>query len=250
MSVIPWYQNFFREDYSRIYAPFLPQKRSEQDVADILTILTPHPQSRILDLCCGQGRHAVPLAKAGYQVTGLDLSTQLLAQAIEAAGREGTEVEWIQSDMRQIPYTQAFDAVINIFTSFGYLENEAEDQQVLEQVANSLKPGGLFLLETVYQPKVLRAYSPHGIIRYPDGMIVLEERQIDLVSSRNEVSITLLYPDGTRGEQYQSMRIYTLTELTRMLGYAGLEVREYYGGLDRSPLSLDSRLVILSQRKV
>ncbi len=249
MSTVPWYESFFEDDYSRIYAPFLPTQKTEQEVADILEILQIAPQSQILDLCCGQGRHAIPLAKAGYQITGLDLSQHLLEQAIHEADSQDVEITWIQEDMRQIPFEQTFDAIINIFTSFGYLENEEEDQRVLEQVAKALKPGGLFLLETVYQPKVLRGFSPHGIIRYPDGMIVLEERQINLSSSRNEIDITLLYPNGSQGKQYQSMRIYTLTELIRMLGAAGLEVQSYYGNLDRSPLTLDSRLVILSRRR-
>ncbi|HTK11705.1 MAG TPA: class I SAM-dependent methyltransferase [Ktedonobacteraceae bacterium] len=248
MSTVPWYQNFFGDDYIRIYLPFLPAHRTEQDVANILELLPLPPQSQILDLCCGQGRHAIPLARAGYQLTGLDLSQPLLELAIDEANRQDVEITWLQSDMREIPFEQTFDAVINIFTSFGYLENEEEDLHVLEQVAKSLKPAGLFLLETVYQPKVLRAFTPHSIIRYPDGMLVLEERQIDLRTSRNEVHLTLLYPDGSQGKQYQSMRIYTLTELTHMLEASGFEVQAYYGDLDRRPLSLDSRLVILSRR--
>jgi SAM-dependent methyltransferase len=249
MSTIPWYESFFGEDYSRIYGPFLPAQRTEQDVADIQDILQLPPQSQILDLCCGQGRHAILLGKAGYQVTGLDLSQHLLEQAIKEANKQDVEITWIQRDMREIPFEQKFDAVINIFTSFGYLENENEDRRVLEQVAKALKPEGLFLLETVYQPKVIRSYTPHGIIHYADGMTVLEERQIDLRTSRNEIYITLLYPDGSQGKQHQSMRIYTLTELIHMLEEAGLEVLDYYGGLDRSPLSMDSRLVILSHRR-
>ena len=248
MSTIPWYQSFFGDDYSRIYLPFLPAHRTEQDVTNILEILSLPPESHILDLCCGQGRHAIPLVKAGYQVTGLDLSPQLLALAIDEASRQDVEIAWVQSDMRVIPFEQTFDAVINIFTSFGYLENEKEDRLVLEQVAKSLKPSGLFLLETVYQPRVVRAFTPHSIIHYPDGLTVLEERKIDLLTSRNEVHLTLLYPDGTQSRQYQSMRIYTLTELVSMLEETGFEVQAYYGDLDRRPLSLDSRLTILSRR--
>jgi SAM-dependent methyltransferase len=248
MNTVPWYQSFFGDDYSRIYLPFLSAHRTEQDVINIQEILSLSPQSHILDLCCGQGRHAIPLAQAGYQVTGLDLSQHLLEQAIDEANRQDVEVTWVQSDMRAIPFEQTFDAVINIFTSFGYLENEEEDHRVLEQVAQSLKPSGLFLLETVYQPKVVRTFSPHSIIHYPNGLTVLEERKIDLLTSRNEVHLTLLYPDGTQGKQYQSMRIYTLTELVHMLEASGFEVQAYYGDLDRRPLSMDSRLVILSRR--
>jgi hypothetical protein len=94
----------------------------------------------------------------------------------------------------------------------------------------------------------MRTFSPHGIIRYPDGLIVLEERQINLLTSRNEIRITLLTPDGQRHEYAQSIRIYTLTELVRMHAKAGLEIQSYYGNLNGSALTMDSRLVIVSKK--
>jgi SAM-dependent methyltransferase len=248
MSDTPWYAAFFGEDYLRIYAPFLPPEKSARDVTDILHLLNLSPGSAILDLCCGYGRHSIPLAQQGYAVTGLDLSETFLQRAETEATRQGAHLRLVHSDMRTIPFTNEFDAIINIFTSFGYLENEDANLQVLIQVAKALKPGGRFLLETVYQPKVIRAFSPHGIIRYADGLIVLEERHIDLLTSRNEVRISMLYPDGRRREHQQSIRIYTLTELVRMLTTVGLQVEAYYGGLDGSPLTLDSRLVVLSRK--
>lgn len=246
----PWYQTFFREDYLRIYAPFLPAERTAQEVADIVHLLKLPANSYILDLCCGYGRHAIPLAQQGHSLTGLDLSETLLHIAQMDAQAQGVQVRWLNSDMRNIPYENEFDAVLNIFTSFGYLATDEEDLQVLRQVHKALKPGGRFLLETVYQPRVLRAHTPYGIIRYDDGLIVLEERQIDLRRSRNEVHITMLHPDGKRSEHHQSMRIYTLSELESMLAMAGLQVEAYYGDLRGNALTLDSRLVVISQKAV
>ncbi len=248
MSETPWYVSFFGEDYLRIYTPFLPAERSAQDVEGIVQLLNLAPENNILDLCCGYGRHAIPLAQRGFAVTGLDISESLLQRARSEAQAQGASVRWIQSDMRTLPFESEFDAVINIFTSFGYLENEDEDLKVLRQVQRALKPGGLFLLETVYQPRVVRSFSPHGIIRYPNGLIVLEERQINLLNSRNEIRISLLSPDGRRTEHKQSMRIYTLTELTRMLTSIDFTLQAYYGGLDGSALTMDSRLVIVCKK--
>ncbi|HLZ63483.1 MAG TPA: class I SAM-dependent methyltransferase [Ktedonosporobacter sp.] len=248
MNNIPWYTAFFGEDYIRIYQPFLPAKRTGEEVAGISNLLNLPTGCSILDLCCGYGRHAIPLAQHGYQITGQDLSERFLQKARDDAEEQGIQARWIQSDMRNIPFENEFHAVINIFTSFGYFPNEEEDIQVLRQVQKALKPGGLFLLETVYQPKVLRAFSPHGIIRYDDGLVVLEERHIDLLTSRNEVRVTMLHPDGRHTEHHQSMRIYTLTELIRMLTSVGLQVEAYYGGLDGSALTLDSRLVVISRK--
>jgi len=248
MNTTPWYKTFFNEDYVRVYSPFLTAERTAQEVAAIIHFLELSAGSTILDLCCGYGRHTIPLAQQGYNVVGLDLSEVLLQLARTEADAQEVKVRWIQGDMRTIPFENTLDAVINMFTSFGYLANEAEDLQVLAQIYKALKPGGRFLLETVHQPRVLQSFSPYGILRYDDGLIVLEERRIDLVGSRNEVHITLIFPDGKRSAYHQSMRIYTLTELIRMLTAVGLEVQAYHGGLNGGPVTLDSRLVIISQK--
>lgn len=250
MKDIPWYQAFFGEDYLRIYTPFLPPEKTEREVAGIIALLNLPAGSRILDLCCGHGRHTISLARQGYQMTGLDLSERLLDLAEAEAEAQGVNVRWVHSDMKYIPFENEFDAVINVFTSFGYLESEDEDLQVLQQVYRALKPQGLFLLESVYQPRVMRSFTPHGITRYNDGLIVLEERHIDLLTSRNEVRITMLDPEGRRTEHRHSMRVYTLSELVQMLNTASLPVQAYYGGLDGSVLTMDSRLVVISQKGV
>ncbi|MBV9615080.1 MAG: methyltransferase domain-containing protein [Ktedonobacteraceae bacterium] len=248
MSDMPWYQEFAGADYLRIYSPFLPLERSAREVANIVKLLNLAPNNSILDLCCGHGRHTIPLAQQGYRMTGLDLSQFFLERAQIEAETKGVKVQWIQSDMRHIPFENEFDAIVNIFTSFGYLENEEEDLQVLRQVQQALKPGGLFLLETIYQVRVIRTFSPHGIIRYHDGLIVLEERRLNLPESRNEITITMIYPDGQRKKYRQSIRIYTLTELRRMLKSVGIEVQAYYGDLDGGALTVDSRMVVVGKK--
>jgi SAM-dependent methyltransferase len=250
MKDIPWYKDFFDEDYLRIYTPFLPPEKTAREVAGIIALLNLPTGSRMLDLCCGHGRHAIPLAQHGYRVSGLDLSEVLLQRAEIDAEMANMEIHWIHSDMKHIPFKNEFDAIINVFTSFGYLESEEEDLQVLQQVYQALKPNGLFLLETVYQPRVIRSFTPHGITRYNDGLLVLEERHIDLLTSRNEVRITMIDPEGQRTEYRHSMRIYTLTELVQMLKSVGLPVQAYYGGLDGSALTMDSRLVVISQKVI
>lgn len=249
MGETPWYEKFFNEDYVRLYTPFLSPARTEQDVAAVIKLLHLQPGNSVLDLCCGYGRHALELARYGCQVTGQDLSPRLLEQARTSAAEQKLQVHWLQSDMRTIPFENEFDVIINMFTSFGYFDSDEEDLKVLQQITKALKPGGFFLLETIHQARVIRASAPHSIIRYPDGLIVLEERHVDLLTSRNNVRITLLYPDGRRTEHHQSIRVYTLTELAKMLRAAGLELTTYYGGLDGSALNIESRLVLISQKQ-
>jgi len=249
MSDTPWYKAYFGEDYLRKNALVLTPERTEREVNGIINLLALPQGGSILDLCCGHGRHSIPLAQRGYQVIGQDLSEIFLHQAEAEAHAQGVQVRWIHSDMRNIPFENEFDAAINIFTAFGYLEDEGEDQKVLQQISKALKPGGLFLLETIHREGLLRHYLPHSISHYPEGLIVLEERRFDLLSSRNNVQVTMIYPDGQRKEYSHYLRLYTLTELAQMLEGAGLRVQAYYSTWDRNPLTMDSfRLILLSQK--
>ncbi len=249
MTDTPWYKTFFGEDYLHLYEPVLTPERTQREVDGIVNLLALPQGSSILDLCCGHGRHAIPLAQRGYQVTGQDLSEVFLHEAEKEALEKSVHVDWLHGDMRNIPFENEFDACINIFTAFGYLETQDEDQQVLKQVYRALKPGGLFLLEIIHREGLMRHFSPHMIEHHPDGLIVLEERSFDLFTSRSEVTITMIYPDGQRTEYSHSLRVYTLTELVQMLEVAGLHVKAYFGAWDRSALTIDNfRLILLSQK--
>jgi len=246
---MPWWKTFFGEDYLHIYEPILTPERTRREVDGIVNLLGLPQGSSILDLCCGHGRHAIPLAQRGYQVTGQDLSEVFLREAETEAQVQGVHVRWIHGDMRNIPFEHEFDAAINIFTAFGYLEDQDEDQKVLQQVCKALKPGGLFLLETLHREGLMRHFIPHHIEYYPEGLLVLEERSFDLLASRSEVKITMIYADGQRREHSFSHRVYTLTELVQMLAKAGLQVKGYFSAWDRSDLTIDSyRLIVLSQK--
>jgi SAM-dependent methyltransferase len=208
------------------------------------------PGARLLDLCCGQGRHAVPLARLGYRVTGLDLSRRLLARAAGLAGDQGQRVGLVEADMRRLPFADAsFDAVLNLFNAFGYLEDDAQDELVLREVARVLAPGGRFLQELANREALIRGWHDSDVVRTDGGLVVLQERTLDLRTSRDLVEYTLLHPDGRRTTLEHAIRLYTLTELEAMLGRAGLELLEVTGDLGGGPLELDSGfLVTLSGR--
>jgi SAM-dependent methyltransferase len=249
MTDTPWYKTFFGEDYLHLYEPVLTVERTQREVDGIVNLLALPEGSSILDLCCGHGRHAIPLAQRGYKVTGQDLSEVFLREAKKEAQARGVHAHWLHSDMRNIPFEKEFDAVINIFTAFGYLEDQGEDQKVLQQVHKALKPGGLFLLEIMHREGLMRHYAHQHIEYYPEGLLVLEERSFDLLTSRNEVKMIMIYPDGQRKEYGFTHRVYTLTELVQMLAAAGLQVKAYFGSWDRSKLTIDSfRLILLSQK--
>jgi SAM-dependent methyltransferase len=247
----PWYADFFDDDYLRIFASELLDERTAAEVNGVVELLGLPPGARLLDLCCGHGRHAVPLARLGYRVTGLDLSRSLLARAARAAADAGLPLALVEADMRRLPFADgSFDAVLNLFNAFGYLEDEDQDELVLAEVARVLAPGGRFLQELANREALVRGWRDSDVSRTGDGLVVLQERTLDLRASRDLVHYTLLHPDGRRTTRRHSVRLYTLTELAALLGRAGLELRAVWGDLDGGPLELDSIfLVTLSGRR-
>jgi SAM-dependent methyltransferase len=159
-------------------------------------------------------------------------------------------VALVQADMRRLPFAGAsFDAVLNLFNAFGYLEDDAQDELVLGEVARVLHPGGRFLQELANREALVRGWHDSDVTRTGDGLVVLQERTLNLRSGRERVHYTLLGPDGRQTTREHAIRLYALTELEAMLGRAGLELLAVHGDLDGGPLELDSSfLVTLSGR--
>ena len=125
-----WYVDFFRSDYLNVYGHMFTEERAEKESAFVARTLGLKPGASVLDLCCGQGRHSVQLAKRGFKVTGLDLNAEYLDLASKAAEAAKVTIETVAGDMREIPFENKFDAIVNMYSSFGYLESEAEDLKV------------------------------------------------------------------------------------------------------------------------
>ena len=244
-----WYGNYFGEEYLDDYSDYFTREREMEEVNQILSILSLEPGSSILDLCCGQGRHCIELAKRGYSVVGIDLSGYLLNLAEERAYREEVEARFLRCDMREIPFTDEFDAVINIFTSFGFLEDESEDQKVVQAVSRALKSGGLFLMDVVNRDWLLNNYTAKSWRREDGEVLLLTERRFDPLTSRNLVHIERLLPGGGKEEKYESVRLYSAHELVSMLGKEGLETVSIYGGLDKEKFRKDSFRIVVHARK-
>ncbi|MBW4571533.1 MAG: class I SAM-dependent methyltransferase [Tolypothrix carrinoi HA7290-LM1] len=249
MSDIPQYQPLCQEDHLHIYESSLSPERTVREVDGIINLLGLSRGDKILDLCCGYGRHSINLAQRGYQIVGQDLSEVFLHRAKEDAKAHDVEVQWIHKDMRDIPFKNTFDAAINMFTAFGYFENEDENQKVFQQVHKALKPGGCFLIDIIHRDALMRQYLPYVVTRNDDGSIVIYERHFDLYTSRNKVRTTVIFPDDRRAESYETVHIYTLTDLVRMFEIAGFQVQAYYGGLNGSPLTLDTLRMVVIGRK-
>jgi SAM-dependent methyltransferase len=242
-----WYREFFDDLYLRVYQPLEAPEQVRREVDFIVKALDLPAEAKVLDLCCGQGRHSLELARRGFQVVGVDLSEALLYAARKRAESEGLSVTFLHCDMREIDFADEFDAVINMFTSFGYLESEAEDEKVLGKVAQALKSGGKFLLDVVNRDRLVRDFQAREWHAADEGWLVLEERTFDHLSGRMETRWVCVARDGVRYERLSSVRLYTTSELRTMLERAGLKVTNLFGDYDGSPYSWDSqRLIVVS----
>ena len=245
-----WYVDFFRQGfYHRSWAPAERFERAEREVDFMVDALGLPSGASVLDLCCGEGRHAIALARRGYRMTGLDLSAFHLRLARQAAKEAKVSVRWHRWDMREIPWEGEFAAVINVFTSFGYLESDEEDFKVLAGVDKALKPGGRFFLDTINREMLVRHWEEHSWQEGHEGTVRLEDRRFDFLTGRQRNRVLSIDPDGTRSEHEIDLRLYTLKELVDMLSRAGLVVRRTWGGFDGREYGLDSRrMIVLSEK--
>jgi len=253
----PWYETLFRRDYydyffvggpRGIFPPEQYAKLTDAQVDFVVRVLELADGARVLDLCCGHGRHAVRLAQRGYRVTGLDISAYHLRLAASAAREAGVEAAWVHGDMREIPRAAGrFDAVINMFTAFGYFDDEEENQRVLDGVARSLRKGGRFLIDTLNHDYLMRVFRERDWQSRPDGSLTLERRRYDVRTGRIANEWTYVAADGKRRQHRFSHRVYTYLELVEMLSKAGLGVVRSWGNFDGSELTMESpRMIVLA----
>ena len=139
-----WFQVWFDSPYY----PTLYNHRDDTEAVFFLNHLVDHlkpsTNSRMLDLACGRGRHAIYLNKLGFDVTGVDLSSESIRQASES---KSESLRFFEHDMRRLISTNVYDYVFNLFTSFGYFERSYDNQLVISNIARTLKPGGTLILD-------------------------------------------------------------------------------------------------------
>ena len=244
-----WFESFFGADYFEIYRDAFPPEATAAEVDGIVSLLGFPAGARVLDLACGHGRHAILLAARGYDVTGYDRSEAMLARARADAAARGVAVRWVRGDMRALDFDAAFEAVINVFTAFGYFADAEEDVETLRRVRRALAPGGRFLLETLHRDALLARFRPRIEYTTSSGAQVTRDYVWDLARDVIDERVGLVRADGTRAEYATSVRMRSLRELMALVRSAGLEPVTWFGGLDGRPLRLDSRrLVLVSAR--
>src|SRR2546422_8061927 len=197
------------------------RERTPNEIDRLEALLQLRPPLRILDLPCGQGRHAIELARRGYEVTGMDLSPYLIGVAKARAEAGGVEVRWLEGDMRRPVPGKRFDLVLNLFTSFGYFLDEADDRLVVQAAAAMLEPGGRFLLEIINGERVIDQFVEREWFTVGEAA-VMERRSLDRSARRMIVERTVSSPVGDEVDVH-AIRLYGAREIGSGLGTRGLD---------------------------
>jgi ubiquinone/menaquinone biosynthesis C-methylase UbiE len=204
--------------------------------------------ARILDVPCGQGRHAHLLAEAGFDIDGLDYSEQLLA----VARKRGTapNLRYTRGDMRKLParWARRFDAVLNLFTSFGFFAHPRDDAQVIQEFARVLKRGGLLIWHGGSRDGVMARFLAKDWWTASDGTLFVQHREFDPLAGVLSVHSTWRRR-ARQGFREHRLRLYTATRLSELCTEAGLVVEEAYDGFDEKPLRRTSSEMLLVARK-
>jgi len=247
-----WYEESFGREYLELYA-HRDAAEARADIEAIVRLIDPPRDEPLLDLCCGACRHLLILRDMGFsKLVGLDLSEELLEVAAQALGdgedATGECVSLVCSDMRAIPYEDYFATVLSLFTSFGYFEEDEENQAVFEAVFRALKPGGTFLIDYMNRDHVI-AHLVERDERLLPGRRVQHVRCLTEGCRRVEKTTTVIAEGGTQRTFHESVRLYAAQEVEEMLRAAGFVRIRRYGSLSGQAFSPESRRLILVAKK-
>lgn len=233
------FDEVFEEDYLYFYG--LRRDESDSEADAVWRLLELEPNMEVLDLACGHGRIANRLAELGSRVTGLDATSLFLDRARSDAAARGVEVEYVDGDMRSLPWPDGrFDRVLSWFTSFGYFD-DLENRRVLREARRSLRPGGRLLIENNNLAELLPRWLP-SIVVERDGDLMIDRSRFDPTTARAITERTVLR-DGRVRRFHFSVRMFIAAELRDWLldaGFTGVEFCDHAG----EPFTAHSRRMV------
>ncbi|MFE4663534.1 class I SAM-dependent methyltransferase [Streptomyces sp. NPDC056716] len=242
---------FQDDDFWTEFHDFLFSEQRHTQAADLLggsPLLDFPAGARVLDLCCGPGVFTVPLARRGYAVTGVDLSPAMLERARKLAADAGVGVTYVRADAREFTAPGGFDVALNLFTSFGYFEDPADNARVLRTLYDCLAPGGTLLLDLAGKELLARRVTPPKVVTRGEDLMVQTDTVLDDWARLRSDWVLV------RGERVTRATlvwfVYSAVELRRMVAEAGFGRVEVFGGFDGRPYDENAeRLVVRATRQ-
>lgn len=243
-----WYTD---ENFWRKFGPLMFGDDQFNEAAEQVSALLARIELKagaVLDLGCGPGRHALPLARAGLEVTAMDTSAQLLDELRRRAGEERLEIDIRQADMRDFSDIGPFDAVFVMWTSFGYFEDESDHDRVLDNIVDVLAPGGVLVLDLLGLETLCRTLEPVHLTENADGSLLIE-RPV-LVDHNTRLENEWILVRGNRADRAMfSHRVWSAGEIARLVEAAGLELEAIDGDLQGTPYDFESDRMYVFARK-
>ena len=243
---------FKSEDFWTTYGPIMYDDNlwaEAPDVADyVCKIAGLKKGSKVLDAACGIGRISVELAERGIDVTGVDITASVLEAAKDMADSQNLKIDFIQQDLRTFCKKEYFDCAINLYTSFGYCDSKQDDYKILENIAQSLKKDGIFIMECVSRETAIM-YFTKGEQFERAGFTVNTGFKVKGAWEGLSSRWILTSKDNTKIEHEYTQRLYSAPELRDKLLECGFSSAEVYGDFDFSPYDENARTMILVARK-
>ena len=241
-SIETWFTDWFDSDHYHLLYQHRNEAEAEAFINRLFKKLDLDIGSKVLDLACGKGRHALQVHQLGYDVTGLDLSEESISHAKEF---EEKGLRFVRGDMRQLDLNTTFDLTLNLFTSFGYFKEKEEDLKVLDGLSAHLKQDGIILIDFLNVKKVAQELPTSDEIqrgdivfrtskKIEDGFIVKDIRFLD------------------EGEAYHYKEFVKYLDLSDFEAYfekVGMKIRQIYGDYHLNPFNQDrsDRLIMVAK---
>lgn len=239
-----WFETWFDTKYYHQLYNNRDEKEASFFIDNIVNELALDANARILDLCCGKGRHAIQLNQMGFDVVGVDLSGQSIAQAKKF---EQENLRFFVHDMRNPMPGEQFDAVFNLFTSFGYFENLADNLKVLESIHSYLNKDGILFIDFMNVNVVIKNMVPVEQ-KERDGILFDIQKYVE----DNQIVKRISFSDnGKKHEYFEKVQAIDYQEFIRLLETANFKVEQTFGNYSLQPYDqLSSERLILQARKI
>ena len=241
-----WFEDWFNsEEYLFVY-----RHRNEEDAQNLFNLIIKNTSlensSKVLDLACGAGRHSILFAKNNFIVTGIDISENLLCAARRTAAELGLQINFIKADLRNINLTDKFHLVINLFTSFGYFETDAENEKMISLAYNCLLDNGYFILDFFNIVYLRDNLIPISYDLINDG-IIKQERTIQGNRIIKKISI---HRNNSVKYYKESVRAYCKDELVSMISRNKFNIVRIFGSYNAEIFDEHSspRVIIIAQK--
>ena len=242
-----WWENFFHGVALDFWRAAISEEQTHAEADFINNQLQLPVGAKVLDVPCGNGRLSIELGAFGFELTGVDIAVEFFEEARRNSQARGVNVEWRNSEMRDLPWTNEFDGAFCFGNSFGYMEDE-ENADFLRVVSRTLKPSARFILDA---PAIAECLLPHFVDKRTielGGITAAIENRYDHEQSRIYPSFTFVQ-NGIEDKRATSQRVYTYKELSELLSAAGFESVAAYSSLTEEPFELGAHRLLIVARK-